>query len=152
MSEELMNSFKEKCLKYNERSSYIKKMVCDVLGHDENHMFNQMVGELYDNYLKEKYLPVAIEEFQMSPMVEVLLNKMNDDEQVTFSTNVVNGFIKPISILVVAEDFDGASRLFMGMNEYLRKYAIMFTDSLAIDRELQELKEPKQLQKVAIIN
>lgn len=145
MSEELMMRFKENCLKYNERSSYIKKIVCDVLGHDENHMFNQMVGELYDNYLKENYLPVAIEEFQISPMVENLLNKMNNDEQVAFSDNIVNGYIKPISILVVLEDYEGATKLFMGMNEYLRKYAIRFPSGLAIDQELENIKEYKKV-------
>ena len=43
MSEELMMSFKEHHLKYGERNSYMKKMICDILGYDENHMYNQIL-------------------------------------------------------------------------------------------------------------
>ena len=147
MSEELMLGFKEKHLKYSERNSYMKKMVCDVLGYDENHMYNQMLEELCDGYLIERFLPVAIEEFQISGMLESKMHSMTEEKRTNLAINVVDGFIKPIAILVVNEDLEHASQMFMFMNEFLRKYVIKNTETLAIDKQINYIKDNKIMQK-----
>lgn len=149
MSEELMMSFKEHHLKYGERNSYMKKMICDILGYDENHMYNQMLEELCDGYLVERFLPVAIEEFQISGMIEAKVNNMSEEKRTSLATNIVDGFIKPIAILVVSEDLEHASQMFMFMNDFLRKYVIKNTETLAIDKQINELKDYKIKQKTA---
>ena len=49
MSEEIMLGYKKSLLNYCDRQTYVKMVVCGILGYDENNMYHQLVGEFYDN-------------------------------------------------------------------------------------------------------
>lgn len=142
MSEELMLGFKKNIPSYNERKSYVKTIVCDVLGYDENNMYNQLVGDFYDNHLREHFLPIAIEEYQITPMVELMLSKMNIEEQKTLGNSLLV-YIQNIVANYANEDLESATLMFVYMNNYLRKL-MNNVGILAIDKQVDEFKENVQ--------
>ena len=142
MSEEQMLGFKNNIPSYNERKSYVKTIVCDVLGYDENDMHNQLVGDFYDQYLKEYFLPIAIEEYQISPMVEIMLSKMTIEEQRELG-NILLSYIKNIVANYSNGSIASATLMFVSMNNYLRKL-MNNVGILAIDKQVDEFRENVQ--------
>lgn len=143
MSEEQILSFKENVLNYNERKSYVKTIVCDILGYDENDMHNQLVGEFYDKYLKEKFTPIAIEEYQITPMVEIMLSKMSNEEQKVIGNSLlvyIENIVANYNYVVTNYDnqaIESAALMFAYMNNYLRKM-MNNVGILAIDKQVEE--------------
>ena len=142
MSEEIMLGYKKSLLNYCDRQTYVKMVVCGILGYDENNMYHQLVGEFYDNYLKENYLATAIEEFQISPMVERMLSQMTNEEQTIFANNLFC-YIQNIVESYKNEDFESATLMFVYMNSFLRNI-MKNLGVLAIDNELDEIKNDTQ--------
>lgn len=142
MSEEQMLSFKKNIPSYNERKSYVKTIVCDVLGYDENNMYNQLVGDFYDNYLREHFTSIAIEEYQISPMIEIMLSKMNGEEQKVIGNNIFI-YIQNVVANYSNGDLASATLMFIYMNDYLRKI-MNNVGILAIDKHNAELKDKVQ--------
>lgn len=134
-----MLRFKVSIPKYNDRKSYVKTIVCDVLGYDENNMYNQLIGDFYDCYLREKVLPIAIEEYQITPMLEMLLLKMNVEEQKVLGNNMLV-YIQNIVANYSNNDYESAALMFAHMNYYLRKL-MNNVGILAIDKNIGEFSE-----------
>ena len=142
MSEEIMLGYKKSLLNYCDRQTYVKMVVCGILGYSENNMYHQLVGEFYDNYLKENYLATAIEEFQISPMVERLLTQMSKEEQTILANNLFC-YIQNIVENYKNEDYESATLMFVYMNSFLRNI-MKNLGVLAIDKELDEIKNDTQ--------
>ena len=125
MSEEIMLGYKKSLLNYCDRQTYVKMVVCGILGYDENHMYHQMIGDFYDNYLKKYYLETAIREFFISNDVSNALLRMSDEEKNILANNLM-GYIVPIVACInnaeVNENaYEDAVYMFKGMNDFLRK-------------------------------
>ena len=150
MSEEQMLKFKENVQMYNERNSYVKTVVCKVLGYDENHMYNQLYGDFYDQYLRsnDKLLPYVIEEFQISPMVENLLMNMDNEKRVVFAREILM-YINQIVFNFKNEDLESAALMFIYMNNYLRKF-MNNVGILAIDKQIDNINEQEYIMKKAL--
>lgn len=125
MSEEIMLGYKKSLLNYCDRQTYVKMVVCGILGYDENNMYHQRIGDFYDNYLKKYHLKTAIREFFISNDVAKALLEMSDEEKNILATNLM-GYIVPIVACInnaeVNENaYEDAVYLFISMNNFLRK-------------------------------
>jgi len=137
MSNELMMAFKKNCLNYNEHNSYVKKIVCEILGYDENHMYNQMIADLYDKCLKENYFPYIMEEFQISSMMEIKLDQMSNEEKLQIANSIVDTYIKHIAINMANGDYAVAVLIFIHMNHYMKRF-INYTDPMLVNEQLND--------------
>lgn len=123
MSESQMLMFSDSILNYSERNSYVKYIVCDILGYDINHRYNQIYGEFYDKCLKENIQcsPYVIEEFQISGMIERLFENLNDEEKIGLAKEIFEKYIMGIILSFEHDDYNLAFLMFVRMNNYLRK-------------------------------
>lgn len=142
MSEEMMLSYKNSLLNYCDRQTYVKMVVCGILGYDENHMYHQQIGEFYDNYLKEHDLVTAIKEFFISRRVENLLNEMTSEEQKIFADNLIV-YIQNIVACYKNEKYEDAAYMFKYMNNFLQR-TVKSTGNFVIESQLDELEEYNQ--------
>lgn len=136
MSSEFMESLYNSILNYNERNSYMKLVVCNILGYSEDHMYNQLMGDLYEKYLRlnSDTKSLLIEEFMITPMVIDAFIKLNEVERKSFATEILDGYIKPIIIFVNNENYESAAMMFAYMNRFV-KDKIKYNNELLVDEE-----------------
>lgn len=144
MSEEIMLGYKKSLLNYCDRQTYVKMVVCGILGYDENNMYHQRIGDFYDNYLKKYYLEIAIREFFISNDVAKALLEMSDEDKNILANNLM-GFIVPIVACInnaeVNENaYEDAVYMFKCMNDFLRK-TVKCMGVFAIEGQLGEQED-----------
>lgn len=140
MNEEIKKYLEEHTLSYNEKSSYIKKIICEILKYDENNGINQVIGEFYDGYLKKNFCMVVLEEFYLSPIVEARLDRMNEEEKVKLAKETFDTYIKAIVYNINNNDLVLATSLFYSMNQFIRR-RVNYNNELMTDKMIYDQKE-----------